>query len=531
MSKTISKWLSGFAVAVAMSGALSASAHEAPSHAGADHAAPASIVLAQADVPATTATPAAAPSAAAAAPVVAAPVMAAPAAAEAAPAAAPTPHKGDTAWMFTATVLVIMMTIPGLALFYGGLVRSKNMLSVLLQVFMVFAVVIILWCIYGYSLAFTEGNAFIGSFSRAFLTGIWDPSKGAFAYAATFSKGVVIPEFVFVAFQGTFAAITCSLIVGAFAERIKFTAVLLFMVLWFTFGYLPVAHMVWFWTGPDAITNAATLATESAKAGWLWQKGALDFAGGTVVHINAAIAGLVGAIMIGKRVGYGRESMAPHSLTMTMIGASLLWVGWFGFNAGSALEAGDVAALAFINTLLATACAAVSWVVGEWITKGKPSMLGGASGAVSGLVAITPACGFVGPMGALVIGLLAGIICLWGVNGLKRMIGADDSLDVFGVHGVGGILGALLTGVFAAPQLGGQGLFDYTTNKMSADAYSIGSQVWIQAQAVGTTIIWSAVVSLIAYKLVDLVVGLRVPEEEEREGLDITSHGESAYHA
>nr|WP_307719694.1 ammonium transporter [Massilia psychrophila] len=474
------------------------------------------MVLAQAGVPAAADAPAATP-----------------VAAQAAPATAPaaTANKGDIAWMFIATILVIMMTIPGLALFYGGLVRSKNMLSVLLQVFMIFAVIIVLWCIYGYSLAFTEGSAFVGKFDRAFLSGIWNPATATFTSAATFSKGVVIPEFIFVAFQGTFAAITCALIVGAFAERAKFTAVLLFIVLWFTFGYLPVAHMVWFWTGPDAIKDAATLATETAKAGWLWQKGALDFAGGTVVHINAAVAGLVGAIMIGKRVGYGRESMAPHSLTMTMIGASMLWVGWFGFNAGSALEAGDVAALAFINTLLATACATISWVFGEWITKGKPSMLGGASGAVAGLVAITPACGFVGPMGALVIGLLAGIICLWGVNGLKRMIGADDSLDVFGVHGIGGILGALLTGVFAAPQLGGQGIFDYTINKMSPDAYSIGNQVWVQAQAVGTTIIWSAVVAVVAYKLVDLAVGLRVPEEEEREGLDITSHGESAYHA
>jgi Amt family ammonium transporter len=523
MNKNITKWLSGIAVAVAMSGALTASAQDAPK----PEAAPVAAAVASAPAPAVVtpvAAPQAAPAAAAAAPTAATATPAAPAA------AAPTPNKGDTAWMFVATILVIMMTIPGLALFYGGLVRSKNMLSVLLQVFMIFAVIIVLWCIYGYSLAFTEGSAFVGKFDRAFLSGIWDPAKATFSTAATFSKGVVIPEFVYVAFQGTFAAITCGLIVGAFAERAKFTAVLLFIVLWFTFGYLPVAHMVWFWTGPDAIKDAATLATETAKGGWLFQKGALDFAGGTVVHINAAVAGLVGAILIGKRVGYGRESMAPHSLTMTMIGASMLWVGWFGFNAGSALEAGDVAALAFINTLLATACATVSWVFGEWITKGKPSMLGGASGAVAGLVAITPACGFVGPMGALVIGLLAGIICLWGVNGLKRMIGADDSLDVFGVHGVGGILGALLTGVFAAPQLGGQGIFDYVTNKMSADPYSIGSQVWIQAQAIGTTIIWSAVVSLIAYKLVDLVVGLRVPEEEEREGLDITSHGESAYH-
>ncbi|MFK3741188.1 ammonium transporter [Massilia sp. TN1-12] len=514
MIRTITKLIAGVSVAVALglSGpvlAQDASTSAAP--AAATAAAPAD-------------TPAAAP---------AAPAAAAPAAAEASPAAAPaapTPQKGDTAWMFVATLLVIMMTIPGLALFYGGLVRSKNMLSVLMQVFMTFAVIIVLWCIYGYSLAFTENNAFIGGLDRAFLKGIWDPVKASFTTAATFSKGVVIPEFIYVAFQGTFAAITCGLIVGAFAERVRFSAVLLFMVLWFTFGYLPIAHMVWFWTGPDAITSA-TLATETAKAGWLWQKGALDFAGGTVVHINAAVAGLVGAILIGKRIGYGRESMAPHSLTMTMIGASMLWVGWFGFNAGSALEAGDVAALAFINTLLATAAAAVSWVFGEWITKGKPSMLGGASGAVAGLVAITPACGYVGPMGGLIIGLVAGLVCLWGVNGLKRLIGADDSLDVFGVHGVGGILGALLTGVFAAPQLGGQGIFDYTTNKMSADPYSIASQVLIQAEAVGTTIVWSAVVAFIAYKIVDVVLGLRVPEDQEREGLDITSHGESAYHS
>jgi Amt family ammonium transporter len=515
MNKNIRKWLAGAAVLLAFGVGAPAFA--------ADEAAPAS--------PAVVVQSIAAPESAVIA-VAQAPVAAAPAAAEpAAAAAAPVPNKGDTAWMMVATVLVIMMTIPGLALFYGGLVRSKNMLSVLLQTFMIFAVIIVLWCIYGYSLAFTEGNAFYGTFDRLFLNGIWNPTTATFSVAATFSKGVVIPEFIYVAFQGTFAAITCALIIGAFAERVKFVAVLAFVVLWFTFSYLPIAHMVWFWTGPDAIKDAATLAAESAKAGWLWQHGALDFAGGTVVHINAAIAGLVGAIMIGKRVGYGRESMAPHSMTMTMIGASLLWVGWFGFNAGSALEAGDIAALAFINTLLATAAATVSWVFGEWISKGKPSMLGGASGAVAGLVAITPAAGFVGPMGGLIMGLLAGIVCLWGVNGLKRLIGADDALDVFGVHGVGGILGALLTGVFAAPQLGGQGIFDYVTNKISTDAYSIVGQVWIQAQAVGTTILWSAVVSVIAYKLVDLVIGLRVPEEEEREGLDITSHGESAYHS
>ncbi|MEO7494886.1 MAG: ammonium transporter [Massilia sp.] len=525
MNKTLTKWLAGLAMVFAIGGASTAFAQDAAKPADA----PAAAAVASAPAPAAdAAAPAAAPAVAPATAPAAA--VAAPAAAPAAP-AAPVANKGDTAWMFVATLLVILMTIPGLALFYGGLVRSKNMLSILLQVFMIFAVIIVLWSVYGYSIAFTEGNAFFGGFGRAFLKGIFDPAAGTFATAATFSKGVVIPEFIYVAFQGTFAAITCGLIVGAFAERVKFTAVLLFVVLWFTFGYLPVAHMVWFWTGPDAIKDAATLATETAKAGFLFQKGALDFAGGTVVHINAAVAGLVGAIMIGKRVGYGRESMAPHSLTMTMIGASLLWVGWFGFNAGSALEAGDTAALAFVNTLLATAAATVAWVFGEWITKGKPSMLGGASGAVAGLVAITPACGFVGPMGALIMGLLAGIVCLWGVNGLKRLIGADDSLDVFGVHGVGGILGALLTGVFASPSLGGVGIFDYTTNKMSADAYSISSQLMIQGTAVLTTIVWSAVVSVIAYKLVDLVVGLRVPEEEEREGLDITSHGESAYHS
>ena len=505
-------------------GALLLAVGFAPAAMAADEVAPAKVEAAVVAAPAADA-PVAAPVATAAAP--AAGELAAPAAPAA---AAPVPNKGDTAWMMVATCLVILMTIPGLALFYGGLVRSKNMLSILMQVFTIFAVIVVLWCIYGYSLAFTEGGAFIGKFDRLFLNGIFDPVKGTFATAATFSKGVVIPEFVFVVFQATFAAITCGLIVGAFAERAKFAAVLMFIVIWFTFSYLPVAHMVWFWPGPDGIKDAATLASESAKGGWLWQKGALDFAGGTVVHINAAVAGLVGAYVIGKRVGYGKESMAPHSLTMTMIGASLLWVGWFGFNAGSALEANDIAVLAFVNTLLATAAAAASWIFAEWLTKGKPSMLGGASGAVAGLVAITPACGFVGPMGALAIGLLSGVICLWGVSGLKRLLGADDSLDVFGVHGVGGILGALLTGVFAAPSLGGQGIYDYVANKISPD-YSIAGQVWIQAQGVITTVIWSAVVSLIAYKLVDMIIGMRVVEEDEREGLDISSHGESAYHS
>jgi len=472
--------------------------------------------------PAVTAPAATAPAPAAAAP--------APAAAEAAPAAAPAapapvPNKGDVAWMAIATILVIMMSIPGLALFYGGLVRSKNMLSILMQVFMVFSIIIVLWCIYGYSLAFTQGGSFLGGFDRLFLKGVTPDTV-----AATFSKGVVLPEFSFIAFQATFAAITCALIVGSFAERIKFSAVLLFMVIWFTFSYLPMAHMVWYWAGPDAYTDAAAADAATATAGWLFQKGALDFAGGTVVHINAAVAGLVGAFVIGKRIGFGKESMAPHSLTLTMVGASLLWVGWFGFNAGSGLEANGLAAMVIVNTVLATAAATVSWVFGEWMAKGKPSMLGAASGAVAGLVAITPACGFVGPMGSLVIGLLAGVICLWGVNGLKRMLGADDSLDVFGVHGVGGILGALLTGVFASPSLGGTGVYDYVANAVAPD-YSIAGQVWIQAQGVITTLVLSGVVSFIAYKLVDLVIGLRVPEEEEREGLDITSHGESAYHS
>ena len=461
----------------------------------------------------------AAPAAAAAA----APAEASPAAEAAAPAAAPVPNKGDTAWMTVATLLVILMTIPGLALFYGGLVRSKNMLSVLMQVFVVTSMIYVLWVLYGYTAAFTGGNPFIGGFDKLFLKGITPDSV-----AATFSKGVVIPELSFVAFQATFAAITCCLIVGSFAERMKFSAVLLFCALWFTFSYLPIAHMVWYWDGPDAITDEKTLETVTAAAGWLWAKGALDFAGGTVVHINAGVAGLVGAYMLGKRVGYGKEAMAPHSLTLTMVGAALLWVGWFGFNAGSNLEANGVTALAFINTLVATAAATLSWIAGEALAKGKASMLGAASGAVAGLVAVTPACGFVGPMGAIIIGLIAGLVCLWGVSGLKRMLGADDSLDVFGVHGVGGIVGALLTGVFAAPSLGGTGIFDYVANAASPD-YSIGGQVWIQFQAVATTIVWSAVVSYIAYKLVDMIIGLRVSEEDEREGLDISSHGESAY--
>jgi ammonium transporter, Amt family len=449
--------------------------------------------------------------------------------AEAAP-AAPTPDKGDTSWMMVATLLVILMTIPGLALFYGGLVRSKNMLSVLMQVLVTFSLIVVLWCLYGYSLAFTEGNAFFGGFDRVLLNGVWDNVAGTFANAATFSRGVYIPEIVFAAFQATFAGITCCLIVGAFAERMKFSAVLLFMALWFTFSYAPIAHMVWFWMGPDAYVGADGAAV-TEKAGLIWQWGALDFAGGTVVHINAAVAGLVGAYMVGKRIGFGREAFTPHSLTQTMVGASLLWVGWFGFNAGSALEANGYAALAFINTFVATAAAVLAWSLGEMVSRGKASMLGAASGAVSGLVAITPAAGNVGIAGALIIGLIAGIACLWGVTGLKKVLGADDSLDVFGVHGVGGVVGALLTGVFNSPNLGGpSAMSDWTTLTMIApDAYSIAGQLWIQTKAVLVTIVWSGVVAAIAYKIVELVVGLRVSEEDEREGLDTTVHGERAY--
>src|SRR6185437_8735471 len=375
----------------------------------------------------------------------------------------------------------------------GGMVRSKNALSMLMQVFVVFSLVTVLWCIYGYSLAFTEGNAFFGGFDRLFLKGTFDSAKGEFANAATFSKGVVIPELVYVAFQATFAAITCCLILGALAERAKFSAVLAFIVLWFTFSYAPIAHMVWFWMGPDAYTSAK-----------------------------------VGAYLIGKRIGYGKEAMPPHNLTLTMIGAALLWTGWFGFNAGSALEANGTAGLAFMNTYLATACAVLSWTLGEALFKGKPSMLGAASGAVAGLVAITPAAGNVGIPGAFVIGLAAGLVCLWGVSGLKRLLSADDSLDVFGVHALGGILGALLTGVFNDPSLGGPG-FPNNWFEMKPGFESISAQLWIQAKAVGVTLLWSGVVAFIAYKLVDFTIGLRVSEEDEREGLDTAAHGEAAY--
>ena len=436
--------------------------------------------------------------------------------------APPVPDKGDTAWVMISTVLVILMTIPGLALFYGGLVRSKNVLSVLMQVFVTFSLMVLLWAIYGYSLAFTGGSDFIGGFDRLFMKGMDGSSL-----AATFSKGVYIPELVYFVFQATFAAITPCLIVGAFAERMKFSAMLAFMVLWFTFSYLPIAHMVWFWAGPDAYTSADAGAAAGATAGFLFQKGALDFAGGTVVHINAGIAGLVGCLLIGKRVGYGKVAMPPHNLPYMMIGASLLWVGWFGFNVGSNLEANGFAGMVFANTLLATAAAALSWMFAEWITKGTPTMLGAASGAVAGLVAITPACGFVGPMGSIAIGAIAGVVCLLAVSKLKTLFGYDDSLDVFGVHCVGGILGAVLTGVFNDPKLGGTGVYDYVADKV-AD-FDMATQVIAQLWGVGTTIVWSGIVALVAYKLVDWTIGLRVSEDVEREGLDTTLHGERAY--
>ena len=462
-------------------GAGFATAQTAPAVATAAPAAPAAVVAA----PDAAATPAAAPAPDAA------PAAAAPEAVK------ETVDKGDVAFMMIATVLVILMIVPGLALFYGGLVRSKNMLSVLMQVMVVFSLISVLWAVYGYSLAFGGEGLIIGNFDKLFLKGVTADSL-----AATFTAGVMIPEFIFIAFQATFAGITCALIVGSFAERIKFGSVLLFCAIWFTFSYLPIAHMVW------------------GAGGYLFDKGALDFAGGTVVHINAAMAGLVGAYVLGKRIGYGKESMTPHSLTLTMVGASLLWVGWFGFNAGSNLEANGGAGLAFINTLLATAAAVLAWCIGEAMTKGKASMLGAASGAVAGLVAITPACGSVGPMGGIVIGLVSGFLCLWGVSGLKKMLGADDSLDVFGVHGVGGIVGALLTGVFSAGSLGGT---------KGAD-FDMAAQFLVQLEGVVITMVWSGVVAYVAYKLVDMVMGLRVSEEAEREGLDITSHGETAYH-
>ncbi|TBR14429.1 MAG: ammonium transporter, partial [Rugosibacter sp.] len=421
----------------------------------------------------------------AAAPAIAA--VAAPAPAEAAPAPAPSPNKGDTAWMLMSTALVLLMSVPALALFYGGLVRTKNMLSVLMQVFVVFSLITVLWCIYGYSLAFTEGSGatspFIGGFDRLFLKGTFDAVTGVFALGATFSKATPMYELVFVAFQSTFAAITVCLIFGSLVERVKFSAILIFSVIWFTISYLPIAHMVWFWPGPDAYTAANVVDATNAKAGLLWQWGALDFAGGTVVHINAGVAGLVGAFVLGKRIGFGKEALSPHSLTMTMIGASLLWFGWFGFNAGSALEANGSAALAFMNTYLATACAVLSWMFTEWLFKGKPSMLGAASGAVAGLVAITPAAGNVGIPGAFVIGLLVGPLCFWGVTGLKKMLRVDDALDVFGVHALGGIFGALMTGIFNSPSLGGPGFYN-NWFEMKPGYGAILDQLIIQAKAV-----------------------------------------------
>ena len=416
-------------------------------------------------------------------------------------AVAAVPDKGDTAWMMVSTLLVILMIVPGVALFYGGLVRAKNMLSVLTQVMAIFCLVSILWAVYGYSLAFGDGggmNWAIGDLSKLFLAGITPDST-----AATFTDGVVIPELTFVAFQLTFAAITVALIVGGLAERVKFSALLVFSALWFTFSYLPIAHMVW------------------AAGGYLFEAGDLDFAGGTVVHINAGVAALVGALVLGKRIGYGRDAMPPHSLPMTMIGASLLWVGWFGFNAGSNLEATGGAALAFINTILATAAAGLAWMFAEWMLRGKPSMLGLASGVVAGLVAITPAAGLVGPMGGIVLGAVAGVVCLWGVTGLKKALGYDDSLDVFGIHGIGGIIGAIGTGIFVSPALGGVGV----------DDYSMAGQVFIQTKGVLITILWSGIVSFVAFKLIDMTMGLRVSEEQEREGLDTASHGERAYNA
>jgi ammonium transporter, Amt family len=457
---------------------------------------------------------------------VATPEAAAPAT-EATTYVAPNFNKGDIAWMLTSTLLVLFMVLPGLALFYGGMVRSKNILSISMQIFVTFCLISVLWAIYGYSLAFTNGNSMIGGFDRLFLKGMLD-SAGNLTAAATFSKGVYIPEYLYCAFQMTFAALTPCLIVGAFAERIKFSAVLMFMVLWFTFSYLPIAHMVWWWAGPDAYTSTEAATTALASAGMLFQWGALDFAGGTVVHINAGIAGLVGCLVIGKRKGFGTMSLAPHNVPYTMIGAALLWVGWFGFNVGSNLEANAFAAQVFINTFLATAAAVLAWTFGEWAVRGKPTMLGAASGAVAGLVAITPACGWVGPMGSIAIGLIGGIVCMISVLKLKAALGYDDSLDVFGVHCVGGILGALLTGVFNSPDLGGTGVYDYVAGTWGFAG--IGAQVWIQAKAVGLTLLWSGVVSFIAFKLVDIVIGLRASEEVETEGLDTAEHGERAYH-
>ncbi|MBM2714421.1 ammonium transporter [Mesorhizobium caraganae] len=443
---------------------------------------------------------------------------AAPAVAAAAPAApAFTVDKGDTTWMMISTVLVLLMTIPGLALFYGGLVRTKNMLSVLMQVFTITSVVMIIWVFYGYSLAFTPGNAFVGGLSKMFLSGV-----NVSTLSETFSKGVAIPELVFVVFQMTFACITPALIVGAFAERVKFSALILFVILWVTVIYFPIAHMVWFWGGPSAYAD---------PSGLIFSFGAIDFAGGTVVHINAGIAGLVGALMIGKRIGYKKDIMAPHSMTLTMVGASLLWVGWFGFNAGSNLEANAYAVLAMINTFVATAAAAVTWIVLESLLRGKASMLGAVSGAVTGLVAVTPAAGFAGPMGAIVLGIVATFVCYFFVSVVKNTFDYDDSLDVFGVHCIGGIIGALGTGILVNPALGGAGIVDYSTADFAAGYAGTATQLLAQGKGVLVTLLWSGIGSAILYKIVDLIIGLRPTADAEREGLDLTAHGEAAYHS
>ncbi len=431
-------------------------------------------------------------------------------------------NKGDTAWMLVSSVLVLMMSIPALALFYGGLVRSKNMLSVLMQVFMIVSIASLVWVGWGYTMAFTSANSafpsIVGGFDKAFLAGV-----SASTYAATFSNNVYLPEFVFVIFQMTFACITPALIVGAFAERVKFWPLMLFMVLWLTAVYFPIAHMVWYWAGPDFLPDAPT------DTGYLWGKGALDFAGGTVVHINAGIAGLVGCLMIGKRVGHGKEATPPHSMTMTMIGASLLWVGWFGFNAGSNLEANGVTAVAFINTFVATAAAALSWSIVEQLHHGKPSMLGAATGAVAGLVAITPASGFAAPMYAILMGLLVSPVCYLFVSYVKNKFKYDDTLDVFGVHCIGGIFGAIATGIVADPALGGQGYFDYTKFPAVVASYDMGAQLITQIKAVLLTLLWSGIGSAILFFIVDKLFGLRPKEDAEREGLDLTEHGERAY--
>jgi Amt family ammonium transporter len=457
----------------------------------------------------------------------------------------PTPNPGDTAWLLTSSALVLMMSIPGLALFYGGLVRSKNMLSILTQTFAIVALVGVLWTLYGYSLAFGDGgslNAYIGGLNKIFLKGVTAASN-----APTFTPGHVVPEFAYFVFQMTFAMITPALIIGAFAERMKFSAVLLFILLWVTVIYFPIAHWVWGVADPNALVDAATqLAAagtdEAAKAaaqakideinngaGWLAAKGALDFAGGTVVHINAGIAGLVGAIIIGKRIGYGKEALPPHSLTLSMVGASLLWVGWFGFNAGSNLEANGTTALAFVNTMVATAGAALSWMLTEWAVKGKPSLLGLISGAVAGLVAVTPASGYAGPIGSLALGIVVSPLCLFFVSKVKNTLGYDDALDVFGVHCIGGITGALATGLLVAPQLGGVGITDYTNLDGFTGTYDLVAQMKAQGTAVVATLLWSGIGSAILYKVVDLLVGLRPTPDQEREGLDITDHGERAY--